>query len=142
MTIRDIRTFILMPEQLPDIQTIEVSCAILYQVAPDIIHVKWKHDDMLEVENIEEVSEAYQTLSEGKRLKVISHFTPNTTISPEARKHAAKRSPDVIALAYVIHSLPQRIVLRFYIRMRGRKNPTKVFHSYEEALEWIRTVEG
>jgi len=111
--------------------------SIVRWIEDDIIHIKWKEDVELEEKNVDDVSLAFQQLTNRQTVKVLSHFGNYVNITSNARRYAAEQSPKCIALAYVINSLAQRIVIRFYIGMRKRKNPTKVFNSFEEAKEWL-----
>lgn len=43
---------------------------------------------------------------------------------------------DRIAEAIVIESLPYRILSKFYLK-KSKHNPTKIFKSKEEAIEWL-----
>ncbi len=106
----------------------------------EIIHVLWREGVELEIPDIDDAERTFEELTGGNKVKVLSQFGRYVNISSEARDYAAARSPECIALAYVITSLAQRIVIRFYIRLRRRKNPTKVFNTYEEALQWLRTM--
>ena len=75
-----------------------------------------------------------------KPMKVITQYGKFVSISSEARIKAAERSPDLIAIAYVINSLSQRLLLKFYIKLVNRKKPTTVFQSIEEALEGLKPI--
>jgi hypothetical protein len=126
------------PETTPTV--IKNANSTIGWVNDDVIHLKWRQDVELEIPDIDEVEAAFQELTKGKKVKVLSEFGNYVNISAEARDYAAARSPECIALAYVITSLAQRIVIRFYIRLRRRQNPTKVFTSREEALNWLKTM--
>lgn len=108
-------------------------------VEKGIVHIKWKSDIELEEKDVDDVSAAFNELSKGEIVCVISHFGEYVNITPTARDYAANQSPKCIALAYVLNGLAQRLVIKFYIRIRKRKNPTKVFNSYEDALKWVKS---
>ena len=101
------------------------------------IHLFWKEGADIEISDIDELEKVFADVTQGKKVKVVSELGNYVNMSTEARHYAASRSPELIGLAYVINGLAQRIVLRFYIRLRKRKNPVKVFDSMEDAKEWL-----
>lgn len=103
----------------------------------DIVHINWEGGMDIEIGDIDELSEAYDKMTQGRRMKVIQEFDHFTSISNEARKHAAEKAPDVRAVAYIIKGLGQRMILRFYLNIRRRKVKAKVFMNMEEALQWL-----
>jgi len=108
-------------------------------IEDDIIYVKWKEGIDIEIPDVDELSVSFQKLTEGRKVKVIQDFAHFTSITSEARAHAAKTAPASIAVAYVIKSLGQRMILRFYVRMKKRPTPTKVFMKLEDAIDWLKT---
>lgn len=61
-------------------------------------------------------------------------------MSSDARQYAADHSPNAKGVAYVIHNLAQRLIIKFYVQMWKRKKPTKVFDSFYEAIEWLEKL--
>lgn len=63
-----------------------------------------------------------------------------TSITPEARKLIA--SPPfkkvTIAKAVVVNSLPQRMVVNFYLRFNKPSIPTRMFSNRDTAIKWLR----
>jgi len=109
-------------------------------VEGNIFHIKWTQNVELEIPDVDEVNAAFLELTNGETVKVLSQFGNYVNITSEARDYAANKSPRCIALAYVVTGLAQRMVIRFYIRLRKRQNPTKVFNSYDDALAWLKTM--
>ena len=105
-----------------------------------IVLIKWKEDTDIEISDIDELEASFNILTNGKRVKVITELSRYVNITTEAKEYGAHRSPEHIGLAYVIQDLSQRMVLRFYFRIRGKKNPTKVFNTKELALTWLRSL--
>ena len=125
-----------MVETLND-RVIETTNATVTVLESNILHFYYRND--LEVQDIIEVEEVYNSLVPQPK-KVIQEMGPFVSMSSEARSYAAERSPDLTAVAYVIRSLAQRLLIKFYIRMWRRKKPAKVFENFDEALAWIRTM--
>jgi len=104
-----------------------------------IMHVAYKDGIALEVEDIKELQIQFDLLNP-KPTKVLQELGKFTNMSVEARNYAAEHSPDLKAVAYVIHSLAQRLLVRFYVKMWKRDKPTKVFDSVHEAKEWLTKI--
>ncbi|MFT6283542.1 MAG: hypothetical protein ACJA0U_003685 [Salibacteraceae bacterium] len=109
-------------------------------IEPGIAHIEWRQDIDIEIADIDDLEDSFAELSQGEMVKVVSEITSYVNITPEARAYAAKRSPKLLGLAYVINGLGQRLVLKFYIRLRKNQNPTQVFVSKKEAVEWLRQL--
>lgn len=60
-----------------------------------------------------------------------------TSIEPEAREYAQKRIFNVNAQAYIVHSLAQRIIMKFLVRLRASKMAIKIFESEDQAKVWL-----
>lgn len=110
-------------------------------IAEDIILIEWKSETEIDESDIDELSEAFQELTQGRIVKVLQDFGRYTSITSQARDYAAKKSPEVKALGYIIMGLGQRMIIRFYMNLKKRKYPTKVFMSREEGLDWLKSVE-
>lgn len=104
-----------------------------------IIFIQWKDETDIEISDIDELEVSFYKLTGGKKVKVISELGRYVNITTEAKHYAAERAPELICLAYAIQDLSQRMVLRFYLRIRRNKNPTKVFNSKETALTWLKS---
>lgn len=107
----------------------------------DIFHIKWNGGRDIEISDIDELAQAFEEMTRGRKMKVIQEFDHFTSITNEARRHAAEMAPDVIAVAYVIKGLGQRMIIRFYLNLRRRKVKSKVFMDMESATRWIDSVE-
>lgn len=119
------------------IDKIQITNASVERLSESTVHLKWRKGADLEVKDIDEMHVAFKQITNGQQVKVVSEFEPFVSITSEAREYAASTSPDLIALAYVIHSLSQRIIIRFYIKMKKKKHPTKVFDSFDQAVNWL-----
>ena len=92
------------------------------------------------ISDIDDLEDSFAELTGGEMVKVVSEIGRYVNITPEARSYAANKSPKLLGLAYVINGLGQRLVLKFYIRLRKNQNPTRVFVSKKEAVDWLRTL--
>jgi len=126
-----------MTQEFAVLEIQELTHCVVRILSDDIFHIKWNGDKDIEIQDIDELAAAFESMTQGRRMKVIQEFDHFTNITNDARKHAAETAPDVTAIAYVIKGLGQRMVLRFYLNLRRRKAKAKVFMKMEEALNWI-----
>jgi len=97
------------------------------------------HDDhVYEVSDVIENVEAFGKLSNYKGAPVIIIGGSFTSASSEARKFMATAESLKYSKceAFILSSLPQRIIINFYIRIDKPLVPTKVFKTKEEAILW------
>ncbi len=99
-----------------------------------IIHAKGVD---IEVSDVKEMQEAYNSLPNPKPLRAIQEFSLYVSMTMEARKYAAEHSPDLLGVAYIINGLAQRLLLRFYVRMWKTDKPVAFFDNYDDAMEWL-----
>ena len=102
-----------------------------------IVCIQWKHNADITISDIDELEKAFKKLTGGEKVRVIQNMGKYVNMNPDARKYASTRAPELIGVAYVISGLGQRLAVSFYIRIRTRKHPTKVFSSLEDAAEWL-----
>lgn len=107
-------------------------------IEPGIACISWGGNIDIEISDIDDLEDSFAELTNGEMVKVVSEVSRYVNITPEARSYAANRSPELLGLAYVINGLGQRSILKFYIRLRKNQNPTRVFVSKKEAVDWLR----
>ena len=114
---------------------------ILRIIDSDVIHILYLKDSVLDVQDMKEVREGIKVISASKfsDFKTLIELEKFVSITHEAKKYAAKHSPEAVAQAYVIDGLSQRILVKFYIKMRRIDKPTKVFESCAEAMKWLNS---
>lgn len=105
----------------------------------DLLHIVFREDADIDVEEILESKQARIDLQKGKPMKVLVDARGLFHISKEARdiaaeEHHAKMS---VAMALVSNSLSTRIISNFFIKFNKPKSPTKMFNSKSKALLWL-----
>ncbi|MBD3638193.1 MAG: hypothetical protein HUJ25_12645 [Crocinitomicaceae bacterium] len=70
----------------------------------------------------------------------IIHAEKYVTISKEAREYVQDNAPTVKADAYVVPSLPLKIIFNLYSKLRKNTNPIKAFDYLEDALSWLKKM--
>ena len=104
-----------------------------------IIEVQCGDDVNYQISHFKEMNDLSAELCEYKPQLILFKVGNYTTISNEAREYGAtaEATKYSIAEAYVIRSLPQKIVANFYIRVDKPNVPTKFFNNEYEAVEWL-----
>lgn len=120
---------------------IEVPSAII-KIRPDgILHIDIRIKGDYDLGNSLEIFDARMKLTGEKSYPHL--YTGSLYLSPEekVREFAAseKRNRHVIADAFVISSLSQRLVGNFYINFNKPKRPTRLFTDIDKAIEWLKS---
>ena len=105
-----------------------------------IFLAEYKENIVLQKEDIEAVVKNYDDLSQGALWKVIVVFPKGTTVSSEGRSYAEGRKNPALAEALVIESLAQRILFKFYKRLRSVDYPIREFSNREAAKKWSSSM--
>ncbi|PHR17208.1 MAG: hypothetical protein COA38_21085 [Fluviicola sp.] len=120
---------------------IRTSKSTIRWIGDSIINIEWDRDIDVGNEDIDEALIAFNQLTKGRKVQVLSEYGKFLNFESGTKEYAATKSPDCTALAYVVENLAQRMVIRFYIKLRRTNNPAKVFNSKNEALIWLRTFD-
>ncbi len=74
-----------------------------------------------------------------EKLPVLIICGEYTTSDINFLKHLSKNGNDPYSTAdaFVIHSVAQKLIANFYVKMIKPERPTKFFTSKEEALRWL-----
>lgn len=120
---------------------IEVPSALIQIREDGIMHIHIKVDLDFDMENSLEILDAKIEVSEGEKHPIL--YTGSKFVIPtnEVREYLAseKRNALTIAEAFLVKSLPQRLISNFYIKINKPARPTKMFTNKEKAMEWLIT---
>ncbi len=108
-----------------------------------------KHDKYYEIEISENGEFGFEDLRlqleaqkemGGQHLPVIVLCGDYTTTDVDFMNHLSKNEnvPYSAADAFVINSVPQRIIANFYIMIVRPQRPTKFFNTKEDGLNWLQ----
>lgn len=111
-----------------------------------IVEIRCADDFTYDVEHIVENHNYLKQISNNKKLLILNFTAQFTSITNEARSYVAKgyHQEFILAEAFLIHSLPQRILANFYVRVSNPVVHTSYF-SYkdkEEAENWLKQFEN
>ncbi len=114
--------------------------SVAEMLADDIFYIKYHEDTYSDVEDFKEGYNSYLELTEGKTVKVLVEMGRHATVTTEAREYAQENKIPAVAEALVLYSLPQRILFKFYGKFRRQNHPLRVFKSFDEALNWLKSI--
>lgn len=107
-----------------------------------IMHIHIKVRNTFEISDSMEVVEARTKLAEGKKYPVL-YTTEHSFVTPskEVNNYVAseERSALVIADAFVMKSLPQRLAAKTYMLFKSPVRPTRFFSNHSDAIGWLKT---
>lgn len=105
-----------------------------------IVEVTCGEDFEYDVEHLYEMHGATSRLVNKQRMPVLFMVGKDTNITQDAMKYGSTEEATSLstAEAYVIHSVAQKILANFYLRIHKPPVPTRFFDSKEKAEEWLR----
>jgi len=120
---------------------IEVGENFLVKIENDILIITVKPDIYVELEMVQEVVAKQREILEDKAILVLLNISESSGISKEAREYTSGRHVEglQIAMAILISSLPMRLMANFFIKFDKPPAPTRLFNSYNEAINWLET---
>jgi hypothetical protein len=105
-----------------------------------IVHVKFKQDVVIDIDTQMKLLDIYNDLLQHRLSPFLFEAEPGVTITKEARDNAHSIE-DVSPLgwtAVLVKNIAHALIANFYLKVNKPKRPYKVFHSREEALEWLK----
>lgn len=119
---------------------IDISCAKIILRNDGIMHIHIKVDYSFEMEHSIAIVDARTKLAEGKPFPIMYTATKLVIPSNEVRAYLAteERSQLVTADAFVINSLPQRLVARLFKKFNKPVRPVEIFENESDAIEWLK----
>lgn len=108
----------------------------------DILHIVIKPDEIFTKLDFLDLLDAAFKIGNGRRFLNLIEVGEHTTADAEAREMSASIEGSVykIADAFVIYSLPQKIVGNFYMSFNKPIVPTHFHTSEEEAYNWLQKI--
>jgi hypothetical protein len=93
------------------------------------------------VDHIKQITDAIIRVGGGKDFPILIDAALYSFPDENARKFLASNDSKSHALAeaYVIYSLSQKMVAKFYLNFHKPKRPTKIFSNEVDAVKWLST---
>lgn len=113
----------------------------IYKRSDGIIEIRCANDFTYDVEHIQENHQFLEELAAGEKLLVLNISEKYTSITSEARDYISKgyHCGFIKAEAFLIHSLAQRILANFFVKITKPKVPA-TYYDYkdkEKAEIWL-----
>jgi hypothetical protein len=109
-----------------------------------IVKIEFENDIQIELIDMKNAFEFYDEFTQKKPLKKLLITGYRTFINKEARQYGHQqmkyRKDQVIAEAFVVHNLPQKMVVNFYITFIKKDYPIKFFTNEKSALKWLNAI--
>jgi hypothetical protein len=123
-------------------ETIETTVSYITLIEGDILRIQFKPDCYVDVKEYEENLAAYKKLMPAEKVYLLTIAPPGANLSPEVRDKfsTAERSAFKIAEAFVIKSLPHKIIANFITKVQRPKHLLKFFDSEKKALAWLHAL--
>ncbi len=116
----------------------------LRMIGNDMIEITFENNVEIQVDDMKEAYTLLDAFTEGKRLKKLIITQPRTSILKAARAYgeseAQKRKKMIIAEALVVHSLPQKMAINFYLNFIKNDYPVRFFTDTDKAIEWLNNL--
>ena len=106
---------------------------------PNIVLVTVKDNSVIDIEEIIAIKKINLELVGNLNYGLIIETGEFTSISNEARTMMTTKEIEEnrIAIAIIIHHLPQRLLANFFLRINNPAVPAKIFSNRDSALMWI-----
>jgi len=117
----------------------ETDQAFIELLKPNIVMVSVKDNSVIDIEEIIEIKKINLGLAENNNYGLIIETGKYTSISNEARTMMATKQIEEkrVAIAIIIHHLPQRLLANFFLKINNPAIPAKIFSNKNAALKWI-----
>ena len=119
------------------IKEIKIRAGIIYIDENNIFITKFNDKIRLEISDIKEIIELYNTMSKLKPMLSLAIAGQFTSVTTEARVYAEKNASLSIAEGFVVNSIAQRFLIMVYMKLQRKKHSTKVFTDIEAARKWL-----
>ena len=105
-----------------------------------IVNTDVRIRDAVSLDQAKEILNAYLKVGNGKKVPHLFTVTRFVIMEKEVMEFASNvANKKGLADAFVIHSLPQKLIGNFYLKFHKPTIPTKLFTSEEKAISWLRS---
>ena len=119
-------------------ETETVFCCLL---DGSIFYSYYKPGTTAVIEDTRFIFNQYKEFNRQGPMKVLAEMGPHSSLDKPSREFLQEHKVKAICEALVITNLAQRLILNFYLGVKSHGNPSKVFKSRKNALEWINSLE-
>lgn len=121
------------------ISTISLSHSAISLRNDEIIEIVIKKDSHVDEQECREIMSALSKIVEQKKYPLLHVVGNYVTMDKEAREFSSSEEGLRFskAEAFVINSLPHKILANFYMKVNKPSVPTKFFGTKQEAVSWL-----
>ncbi len=104
-----------------------------------IVRVEIMRHTEVTLDDMDRNFKIYESFLKGRKLPFIVVFGEFSMANRDVQKEFAKQNRNSIKSmeAYIINSLPHRIMGNFHLKFFKPPHPTKIYKSEKEAIDWI-----
>lgn len=104
-----------------------------------IVRVEIMRHTEITLEDMDRNFKVYESFLKGRKLPFVIVFGEFSMANRDVQKEFAKSNRNQIKLmeAYIVNSLPHRIMGNFHIKFFKPPHPTRIFKKEEDAYDWI-----
>lgn len=113
-----------------------------FYIEPDILYLSISAQTPFTEQESRAITQKAFDHFKGK-YKVLTFPEEHSIIESEVRDYlvSTRRQERVVADAVIVTNLPHRLLADFYLKVQRPSIPTKFFKGFDEALEWLRSLE-
>jgi hypothetical protein len=120
--------------------TINLGFASVTLIDDNLINTHITIKDAVTLDQAKLLLEAYLKIGKGNKIPHLFTTTKFVIMEKEVMEFMSSQANKYgKADAFVIHSLPQKIIGDFYLRFHKPSIPTKLFKSKAKAIAWLKT---
>lgn len=99
-----------------------------------------KNDAEFEIEDLKTLVSFQKELGAGEKFPVLIFPSSTATTNSDLLKYMSQENalPYTIADAFVLTSIPQKILANLYLKINPPPRPTHFFNKREDAMDWLR----
>ncbi len=109
----------------------------IYILKDNIVYLRLFIGVLINLEDVKQVLDYQNKLSVDDSFYRIVHIEKYGSITNEARKYLEINGLPAKREAYVLPTLPQKLIFNLYQKFRKRKHPLKGFHHISSAKKWL-----
>lgn len=124
------------------VNTVKLSHSEVCLRSDGIVEINVKENSDIGEKECRELMDAYNEILENRKYPLLHVVGNYVTMDKEAREFSSSEEGLQFskAEAFVINSLPHKIIANFYMRVNNPSVPTKFFSTKQEAVAWLLKI--
>lgn len=125
-------------------QIIQCDISTVTRISQDTLYIEIVPDREFEIKDFHQLMDAAYKIGRGKKFYNLINVGEYTTPNHDARVASTSEVGSIYKLAdaFVIHSIPQKVISNFYMSFHKPAVPTRFFTSIEAANEWLDEIKN